>query len=76
MFSLIILRLISRYFLGNFNETWNSTLNQFDGFVANLSLYLSCFEFNKFVGMPNEYKLEELGKLQDCQFYFDKKFQI
>ena len=46
---------------GKFNETWNTTLNQFDAFVANLSLYLSCFEFNKFVGMASEYELEELG---------------
>ena len=26
--------------------------------------------------MPNEYKLEELGKLQDCQLYFDKNFKF
>jgi hypothetical protein len=29
--------------------------------MSNMSLYISCFEFNKFVGLPNEYKLEELG---------------
>jgi hypothetical protein len=37
-------------FDGNYNETWNATLNQFDAFVANLSFYLSCFESDKFVG--------------------------
>ena len=49
------------FFEGNYNETWNATLNQFDAFVANLSLYISCFEFNKFVGIHDEFELEKLG---------------
>ena len=52
---------IQSFFEGNYNETWNATLNQFDALVANLSLYISCFEFNKFWGMPNELELEKLG---------------
>ena len=41
---------VESLFDGNYNETWNATLNQFDAFVANLSFYLSCFESDKFVG--------------------------
>ena len=41
---------VESLFDGNYNETWNATLNQFDAFVSNLSFYLSCFESNKFVG--------------------------
>lgn len=52
---------IEAMFEGDYNSTWNSTLNKFDDLAANLSLYLSCFEFNKFIGMQNELKLEELG---------------
>ena len=41
---------VESLFDGNYNETWNATLNQFDAFVSNLSFYLSCFESDKFVG--------------------------
>ena len=36
-------------------------MNQLDTFVANLSLYISCFEFNKFVGVDSEFEMEQLG---------------
>ena len=52
---------MDKFFEGNFNETWNTTLNQFDALVGNISLYISCFEFNKFMAMPNEYEMEKLG---------------
>ena len=52
---------MDKFFEGNFNETWNTTLNQFDALVGNISLYISCFEFNKFMAMPDEYEMEKLG---------------
>ena len=52
---------VENFFDGNFNQTWNTTMNQLDTFVANLSLYISCFEFNKFVGVDSEFEMEQLG---------------
>ncbi len=52
---------IAELFDSNMNETWNATLNRFDELMTNLSLYTSCFEFNKFVGVSSEQKLEKVG---------------
>ena len=49
------------YFAGNYSDTWNETLTNVDSFVAKISLYLSCFDFNKFVPMPTEHALEVEG---------------
>ncbi len=49
------------YFAGNFSSTWEKTLRNVDSFMEKVSLYLSCFDFNKFAPMPTERALEVEG---------------
>ncbi len=52
---------LNEYFDGDFNATWAEALDNFDNVMKIISTYLSCFDFNKFVAMPNEYLLEVEG---------------
>ena len=54
-------RRLNEYFAGNFSEKWEETLDQVDHFMNLTAVYLSCFDFNKFVAMPDEHQLEVDG---------------
>ena len=46
------------YFSGNYTERWEEAFDTVDNALNNISLYLSCFDFDKFVGMRSERELE------------------
>ena len=50
------------YFAGNFSDEWLETFDSVDMVARNLSTYLGCFEFNKFVGVSSENELEAEGE--------------
>lgn len=52
---------LREYFAGNFSERWEETFDTIDTFMKNVSVYLSCFDFNKFVPTPTEHDLEVEG---------------
>ena len=49
------------YFAGNYTERWEEAFDTVDNALANISLYLSCFDFDKFVGVRSEKNLEVEG---------------
>ena len=52
---------LREYFSGNFSAEWADTIETVDNVMKNISVYLSCFDFDKFVGVPTEYELELEG---------------
>lgn len=52
---------LQEYFSGNYSERWEETFDTIDRVAKNVSTYLSCFDFNKFVGFNSEHELEKEG---------------
>ncbi len=49
------------YFVGNYSELWEENFDKIDNVLTNISMYLSCFDFNKFVPVRSEEELEVKG---------------
>ena len=56
--SLPLCNFSQEYFSGNYSQRWEEAFDTVDQALTNISLYLSCFDFDKFVGMRSEMDLE------------------
>lgn len=56
-----VIKTFKEYFNGNFSTQWRETFVTLDNVVRNISTYITCFDFNKFVPMPDERALEVEG---------------
>nr|XP_040569768.1 phospholipid-transporting ATPase ABCA1-like [Lepeophtheirus salmonis] len=52
---------VNEYFQSDISKAWAKSFDGLDELLENLSVYLSCFETDKFVGVSSEYELEKMG---------------